>query len=378
MPKVIRFALSDLSGAGQTTASVDAKAEAGYYGLIAKNCQSVGGVCTDYSGNIYVADTEQHAIFRIDEGGRISLFAGLPGTSGRNTGRLNVEALAARFNTPRGLACDKSNNIYVCDSGNNQIRVINSGRVSIVAGDDDGVAGFVDSVGGAAMFNAPYDVAVDHSGVLYVTDYSNHAIRQIKDGTVLTTVGNLPAYGGPTAGNALNVAANNHTASLTNPTGIAVDASGDLFICDSGNRIIKKIIPKGFIYRHSGGGNRGYSLGTAGSQATTCEYDTLNFMSVDARGNLFVVDLNTTDEWTRLVKVDPSGVPSVVVNMSGTSYNDFTIGAAMSPGQKLFVTLAPTSEAESSSSSSSLDSSSSSSTSSSSTSSSSSSSSSNP
>ena len=108
--QVIRFALSDASGV--TGFDVTSKVEAGATGLLARGCTQVGGVCTDYSGNIYVADSAQHCIIKIDEGGKVSNFAGTPG-SASNDGVTRVANNDASFDTPMGLACDKSNRIYV-------------------------------------------------------------------------------------------------------------------------------------------------------------------------------------------------------------------------------------------------------------------------
>jgi len=336
--QVVRFALSDAAGVGPSGLNISSKLEAGASGLLVRGSTAVGGVCVDYSGNMYVSDPVQHCILKIDEGGRISLFAGLPGTSGNNSALMNVAALSARFYYPMGLACDKSNNIYVADTDNNQIRVISSGRVSLVAGDGAQVTGFTDGVGAAASFNAPFDVAVDDAGVLYVADTNNHAIRQIKDGTVLTLVGNINAGVGGTAADAENVRASQFVPALRNPRSVAVDAAGQLFVCDSGNRKIKKIIQSGTLTKillHSGSGAAGRNLGTA----LTSTYNDLWFCSLDRSGNLYVVDFEESGD-TRLLTIDREGVPSVIADLNGvTNAGTCTIGVAVSPGQKLFVTM---------------------------------------
>jgi len=92
--------------------------------LTAVGSTAVAGVCTDWSGNIYLSDPEKHIIIKVTEGGDVKLFAGLTGVSGTTNGNGN----AARFNEPMGIACDRSGNIYVADTGNNQIRRIDPDR----------------------------------------------------------------------------------------------------------------------------------------------------------------------------------------------------------------------------------------------------------
>ena len=102
--QVLRVLLSNQTGNQNDFSRI----EAGIEGLLLVGCKHVGGVCVDTSGNIYVSDPLQHAIFKISEGGIISLFAGLPGTSGNNRALYNVPIADARFNVPMGLAADNS------------------------------------------------------------------------------------------------------------------------------------------------------------------------------------------------------------------------------------------------------------------------------
>lgn len=140
------------------------------------------GICTDYSGNIYLSDSKNHIVLLIDVYGHLEVYAGV-GSSGSN-GASIISAYSAKFNTPRGIACDKSGNIYVADSGNNQIRKISMNRVSLLAGDPACSAG--DEVGSpySARFNNPTDVAVDPSGNVYVTDMGNNVIKMVKSNNV--------------------------------------------------------------------------------------------------------------------------------------------------------------------------------------------------
>jgi hypothetical protein len=320
---------------------------------------------------------DQHCILKIDEGGRISNFAGLPGTSGNNdianipqrvpcndTQVAGVmQGDGARFYMPMGLCCDKSNRIYVADYGNNQSRVIDSGYVSVVAGLSGKGALFLDGVGHIARFNGPKGIDVDASGILYVADHGNHAIRKIfPNGKVQTLSGDTAGAG---AGDEEDIKADGISKQLSSPWGVACDAEGNVYVLDTGNHKIKKITPRGWIYLHSGSGVEGHSLGTAGTtpatcQSFTCTYGDLTYCKIDKSGNLYVVD--RLESWTRLLKVNYNGVPAQIADFHATAYVDCPIGVAVSPGQKLFVTFSDfETHKSSSSSSSSIDSSSSSS-----------------
>ena len=264
--QVVRFALSDANGVfGFSTMTTNI--EAGSTGLAAAGSTQVGYVCADYSGNYYVTDPAQHCIFKIAEGRgenqstvtkrSISVLAGLPGTSGNNnilTGSVSkVTCANARFDTPLGICCDKSNNIFVCDSGNNQIRKIDQGGyVSIVAGDSTaGTAGFVDTgawvtPGGAktaSQFNTPTGICADSAGTLYVVEAENHSLRKIMpNGDVLTISGLITASG---TGDEENCKADKYSKQLNDPKDCAVDLEGNVYVLDSGNYKIKKFVPRG-------------------------------------------------------------------------------------------------------------------------------------
>ncbi len=308
-----------------TDAIVATKVIAGSAYLGTKGSTNIGGVCVDNSGNIYVSDVSKHIILKISEGGQVKTVAGLANTSGRN-GTTTVASTAARFNAPRGLACDKSGNIYVADTGNNQIRIIRGDRVGVIAGQGDGSSGFVDGVGGVASFNSPYDVAVDASNNIYVADRANHSIRKIvKGGSVMT-------WAGSTSGDGENVAIT--TAALFNaPESVDVDAAGVVYVADTGNDNIKKIVPRGWVYLHSGSTD-GKAKGTT---PFTAQYKNIKGIAVDSAGRLYVVDRNDA-AGGRLLKLDQNGKASVMADFSGSSsYDAGLLAVAVSPAGKVFV-----------------------------------------
>jgi len=333
---IIRLNLSELAttaalGVNLTDADVNAKLEAGPLQLADKNSISVGGVCTDQSGNIYVSDFDRHTILKIDEGGRVSILAGEDGVAGRN-GTLTNVAAGARFDTPRGICCDKSGNIYVADSGNNQIRMINpNGRVSHLAGAGDGSSGFVDGDGATARFDGPLDVAVDNNGRVWVADTNNHSIRRIKGGNVYT-------FSGDSSGDKENVSSAASAAGgndiYNSPAGIAVDANGDIFVMDTGNDKIKLLKRSGWVYLFSGDGVDGK---VKGDSAFNGRFSDLRQCDVDYSGNLYVVDKNA-GAGSRVIKFEKTGVQEIVHDLAGAgSYNDDVEGVACSPAGKLFL-----------------------------------------
>jgi hypothetical protein len=187
------------------------------------------GVAVDAAGNVYVADTLNDLIRKITPKGVVSTLAGEAGTTGTNDG----PAATALFNYPQGVAVDGSTNVYVADTGNSTIRKITpDGVVSTVAGKAQ-KAGASDGIGGAAQFNSPYSIAVDSQGYLYVADTSNNTMRKISpDGTVKTLAGVVGVAGGADG--------SGPEAFFSTPEGVAVDASGNLYVTSTLTDTIRK------------------------------------------------------------------------------------------------------------------------------------------
>ena len=175
------------------------------------------GVAVDNAGNVYVADTSNHAIRKIT--GVVSTLAGLVG----NPGGADGTGSAARFNQPRGVAVDNSGNVYVADIANNTIRKITpAGAVSTLAG-LAGNPGSADGTGSVARFNNPAGVALDNAGNVYVADTGNHTIRKITSGGVVSTLAGL-------AGNPGSADGTGSAARFIFPVGLAVDSAGK-YLC---------------------------------------------------------------------------------------------------------------------------------------------------
>ncbi len=210
------------------------------------------GVATDKYGNVFIA--EENTIRKIDTAGIITPVAGAyllaPGYSGDGG-----PATAAQFYYPQGLCTDTLGNIYVADTRNHAIRKINaSGIITTIAG--IGSTGFTGDGGAAtvAKLNYPMSVAIDATGNLYIADQQNHAIRKVKPSGIISTIAGNGASGysgdgGPaTAGR------------LYNPSGIAATPQGTLYIADANNGVVRKIQSTNFAPVFTGGGRQSFSV----------------------------------------------------------------------------------------------------------------------
>jgi serine/threonine-protein kinase len=193
-------------------------------------------VAVDDAGNVYVADTNNHRIRLISPEGEVTTLAGPP-EAGYVAGYADGPAAEARFQGPRSVAVDEEGNVYVADTGNHCIRLISptgaaSLTVSTLAGGKE--PGYVDGPGAEARFNFPSGIAVDAEGNLYVADTANHRIRKITPEGVVTTLAGSgePSDADGPAGEA----------AFRAPEGVAVDADGNVIVADTGNHRIRKIV----------------------------------------------------------------------------------------------------------------------------------------
>lgn len=229
-------------------------------------------LAVDVSGNVYVADTQNDRVRKITPAGIVTTLAG-SGTDGYADGN----SAAARFGGITGITVDSYGNVYVADSSNNRIRkIFPTGVVSTVAG--SGVAGYAEGSGATAVFNSPNDVTVDSSGNLYVSDTGNNRIRRISPtGTVTTLAGSGIAGTSDGVGTAAN---------FNTPAGIAVSPTGIVFVNDLATHRIRKITPSGVVSTYAGSGAIGHDDGRG-------QYASFQFnegMALDASGNLYVTD----------------------------------------------------------------------------------------
>ena len=272
--------------------------------------QHPDGVTVDMAGNVYVADSYNDTIRKITSQGVVSTLAGSAGVEGTADGN----GSAARFNDPERLAVDVAGNIYVADALNDAIRKVTpSGQVTTVAG-NKGVEGSADGRGSAAQFHWPRDVAVDASGVLYVADQFNATIRKITPaGDVTTLAGKAGA-----AGSVDGVGA---AARFNDPWGLDVDLLGNVYVADSENNAIREISPQGLVTTL---GSLAVREGSADGFGTNARFHSPRGVAVDRLGNVFVADLlNHT-----IRKIASTGEVTTFAGTAGVSGDADGIGAA--------------------------------------------------
>ncbi|MFH9266684.1 RICIN domain-containing protein [Streptomyces sp. NPDC017546] len=268
------------------------------------------GVAVDSLGALYISDYSNHRIRKVTTDGKISTIAGNGAAGSRGD---NGPAVSAQLNCPRQIAVDGAGTLYVVDTGNHRVRKITAdGTISAVAG--TGSKGFSGDGGlaTAAKLNTPLGVAVDGTGVVYVTDYGNLRIRKITtDGTISTVAGNGTAGPGGDGGPAVS-------AQLKNPHGVAVDDAGVLYIADADNHRVRKVTPDGTISTVAGTGTAG--TGGDDGPATSAKLNLPLAVAVDSAGNLYVSEYNNH----RVRKVTPDGTISTVAGTgtAGTGGDD--------------------------------------------------------
>jgi len=252
------------------------------------------GVAVDLSGNVYVADSGNHTIRKIDSSGLVSTLAGLAGNPGSTDGM----GSAARFDEPSDVAVDEFGNVFVGDSFNNTIRMITpAGVVSTIAG-LAGQPGSADGTASAARFNFPAGVAVDLKANIYVADNGNHTIRQIAPGGIVSTLAGL-------AGNKGSADGTGNAARFNSPFAVAVDNPGNVYVADSSNHTIRKVTPAGAVSTLAGLADTSGSSDGAGSAA---RFDLPEGLAVDRLGNLLVAD--TLNDTIRLGALAPPVITS--------------------------------------------------------------------
>lgn len=235
-------------------------------------------VAVDNQGNLFFIS--DNTVMRRDAGtGMLSLVAG-NGTMGFSGD--NGPAVDAQFTNPFGIAVDSLGNVFVADTGNNRIRKVSGGIITTVAG--NGVAYFGGDNGPAATaeLNAPWGIAIDGAGNLFIADLYNRRVRKVSNGVITTVAGN-----GQTGYSGDNGPA---TAAKLIPIAVAVDAQGNLFI--AGDENIREV-SGGTITTVAGGASQGFA-GDNGP-ATAAQLNSPQGIAVDAAGNLYIADTQNSE-----------------------------------------------------------------------------------
>jgi sugar lactone lactonase YvrE len=234
------------------------------------------GIAIDKDGNLYIADTGNNKIRKITPGGVVTTVAGT-GAQGKTNGA----AAQATFNAPQGLAVDANGNVYVADTFNSIIRKITSqGVVTTLAGGGN-VSTLTNGTGTAASFYDPFGIAIDNNNNLYVTDLQNNMIRKITaDGVVSTFAG---------SGDIGHADGTSTAATFGQPSGIAFDKAGNLYVSEVYNNLIRKITPQAVVTRYAGT-NPGFVNGALNVAA----FAQPTSITIDNNGNIYVSDSGNT------------------------------------------------------------------------------------
>jgi len=260
----------------------------------------------DAAGNLYVADG--HAIRKITPAGVVTTLAGTSTEIGSADGPGSV----ARFRSPSGIAIDSAGVLWVADTGNDTIRKITAdGTVTTVAG-VAGVPGKADGVGNQARFDGPWGLTFDPAGNLYIADSGNHLIRMMRPNGVVTAFAGTGSAGSSNSDTAL-------FASFRFPIAVTA-AAGNLFVADWGNHTIRKISGGRVTTLAGSAGSAGFADGTG----TAARFDNPTGIAADAAGNLYVAD---TDNHT-IRRVTQAGVVTTVAGQAGSPGNVDGTGSA--------------------------------------------------
>jgi sugar lactone lactonase YvrE len=253
------------------------------------------GIAVDAAGNVYVADFHNNLIRKVTPAGVVSTLAGTVTNPADST----VATQVSVFSGPSGVAVDASGNVYVADSGNNEIKMVApDGTVNTLAGNAN--PGSNDGTGAAASFYNPTGVALDAAGNLYVADFLNNLIRKIAPGGVVTTIAGNASIGSSDGSGA--------AASFYFPNSLAVDASGNVFVTDDFNNLIRKISPSGQVTTIAGTGLAGSLNGIS----TAASFNDPDGIAVDASGNLYIADADNN----LIRKITPAGVVTTLAGVA--------------------------------------------------------------
>jgi trimeric autotransporter adhesin len=301
---------------------------------IKANLNQPGGVAVDKSGNVYIADTGDHSIREVGANGVINSIAGngFPGIAGDTL--LASEALLA---LPEDVFVDSSGNIFIADTGNAAIREItaSTGIINFIAGacnitsttniSNTGETCSIGYAGDGGLANAaglvePFAVAVDSTGNVYIAEPTDGRIREvstIKGKVDINTIAGNGTLGFTGDGSAAT------SAELNRPTGVAVDASGHIYIADSLNNRIRLAQSGGSISTFAGNG--GFSYSGDGGAATSAQMNSPHAVAVDNAGNYYIADSGNNV----VRKVSASGTITTFAG-NGTAGSGGDSGAATS------------------------------------------------
>jgi hypothetical protein len=263
------------------------------------------GVAYDSAGNSYVADTDANVIRKVTPAGIVTTVAGDGEQGYAGDGGL---ATAAILDSPTGVALDSNGNIYIADTHNNAIRevVASTGNIQTIAG--TGVAGYSgdNSTATSATLNSPTAVAVDSNGNVYIADTNNHRIREITGATINTVAGDGEQFFSGDGGLAT-------VAGLDSPNGVAVDSAFNIYIGDTHNQRVRMVTSAtGNISTLAGTGTKGFNGDGPAASAVLARP---RGVTVDGSGNVYLADTDNN-----LIRTIASGNVTTIAGSGAEGY----------------------------------------------------------
>lgn len=317
------------SGTSASIAGVSGSVGSGDGLGMAAKFSSPSALVVDASGDVFIADTGNHVIRKLTRDGMVSTYAGFAGTFGAADGA----GSASRFNQPGGIALDFQGNLIVVDTWNHTLRRIDrEGVVSTIAG-SPGNPGHSDGPSIVAAFRAPQGIAIGSTGIIYISDTQNHVIRRVALDGVVSTLAGAPGVGGNSDG----VGSESR---FSRPTGLAFGPDGNLYIADTGNRLIRRLTLDGVVTTISGAPSAGRAMDGFGPAAV---FQSPEGIVSSPHGGLLVSD--STNGTIRRVSltgevVTFSGTPLASGSMDGTGVAasfESPYGIAVDSAQDVYV-----------------------------------------
>jgi len=276
------------------------------------------GVGVDTDGNLYICDRNNHRIRKVDENGIITTVAG-NGTEG-DSGE-GQQATSAQLNNPQDIVIDANGNMYICDWLNNKIKkVATNGIITTIAGTGEYGYSGDDGLAIAATLKGPFNIALDNTGNVYISD--DDRIRKINTNGIITTVAGKQSFGEFNGDGGLAT-----EAKFNEPRGIAIDASGNIFITDTSNHRIRKVTTDGIINTIVGTGSTGFFGGGFngdGQPGTDTKLRSPSDVVIDGSGNVIITDYK--NHRIRKLSASALGVNNFTVSEVNVFPNPITNG----------------------------------------------------
>ena len=327
-PVGTNWVVTTLAGLAGVTGSADGTGSAARF-------NAPGDVTVDSGGNLYVAEYGNGTIRKVTPVGANWVVTTLAGRATGSVGSADGTGSAARFDYPAGVAVDSAGNVYVADDYNSTIRKVTSAGVvttlatgfhypwgvavdtngNVYVGDqlNDAIrkvtpAGEVTTL--ATGFNDPSGVAVDSAGNVYVADSYNDTVRKVTPAGVVTTLAGL-------AGNAGSADGTGSAARFDNPTGVAVDSAGNVYVADEGNSTIRKVTPVGASWEVTTLVGSASTYGDADGTNSAARFKDPYFVAVDTNGNVYATD-SANDTIRKITPVGTNWVVTTLAGLAGT------------------------------------------------------------